>query len=70
MEMENKYNRTIRKEDVDIGMQYTITRMKYVTTKYGNILDLFVPKHFDSKAAEFEKKFKKPDIGMNLSVMK
>ena len=35
MKMENKYNRTIRKEDLDIGTEYTITGMKCVTTKYG-----------------------------------
>ena len=33
--MENKYNRTIRKEDSDIGIEYTVKGMKYVTTKYG-----------------------------------
>ena len=33
--MVNKYNRTIRKEDLDIGMEYTITGMKCVTNKFG-----------------------------------
>ena len=28
--MENKYNRTIRKEDLDIGMEYTIKAMNCV----------------------------------------
>ena len=34
MEIENKYDRTKRKEDLDIGMEYTIKAMKCVTTKY------------------------------------
>ena len=33
--MENKYNRTIRKEELDIGMEYTMIGMKWVTNKYG-----------------------------------
>ena len=38
MKMVYKCNRTIRKEDLDIGMEYTITGMKCITTKYGNKL--------------------------------
>ena len=38
MKMKSKYNRTIRKEDLDIGMEYTITRMKCVTNKNGKKL--------------------------------
>ena len=34
MKMENKYNRTVRKEDLDIIMDYTIKAMKCFTTKY------------------------------------
>ena len=57
------------------GMEYTIKGTKRVTTKYGNKLviiidfkgkmaDKFAPKRFDSKAVDFEKKFKKLDKGM------
>ena len=35
MKMVDKYNRTIRKEDLDIKRKHTITGMKCVTTKYG-----------------------------------
>jgi len=38
MKIENKYNRTIRKEDLDTRMEYTIKTLKYVTTKYVNKL--------------------------------
>ena len=69
MKLDNKYNRTIKKEDLDTGMEYTIKGIKYFTTKYAehiNIIidfedkfvDLFVPKHFDSTAADPDKKFK------------
>ena len=62
MKMENKYNRTGRKEDLDIGMECTITGKKCFTTKYekklviiidckGEMIDLFVPKRFDSKSS-------------------
>ena len=34
MKKENKYSRTSRKEDLVIEMGYTITRTKFVTTKY------------------------------------
>ena len=55
--MENKYNRTIRKEDLDNGTENAITGTKYVSKKYGNKLviiisykderfDLFSPKCF------------------------
>ena len=68
--MENKYNRTIRKEDLDIGMENTIKAMKFVTTKYwskiviiidfkGEMVDLFALKRFNSKAADLEKKLQK-----------
>ena len=40
--MENKYNQTIRKGKLDIGMDYTITGMKCVTTKYGKRLVIFI----------------------------
>ena len=33
--MENKYNRSIREDDLDIGMEYTTEAMKCMTTKYG-----------------------------------
>ena len=66
MEIENKYNRTSRKEDLVIEMGYTITGTKCVTTKYGKklviIIDLkgemgglFAPKSFDAKSAYLEK---------------
>ena len=32
MKMENKYNRTIRKEELDTGMEYIITGLKCVST--------------------------------------
>ena len=44
MKMKNKYSWTIRKEDLDIGMEYMITGMKCVTTKYGNKLVITI--HF------------------------
>jgi len=55
MKMVYKCNRTIRKEDLDIGMEYKITVMKCVTTKdrskpviainfKGEMVDLFSPK--------------------------
>lgn len=82
MKVENKYNRTVKKEDLDIGIEYTIKAMKNVVTKYGNklviiinfegeMVDIFAPKRFDSKAADFEKKFKKieKDKGMILKVI-
>jgi len=40
--MENKYNRTIRKEDLDIGMECTITGMKYITTEFGKKLVIII----------------------------
>ena len=33
MKMESNYNRATRKEDINIGMEHTITEMKCVTTK-------------------------------------
>ena len=70
MKIVNKYNQTIRKEDLDVGIEYTITGMKCVATKYGNkvvitihfkgeMVDLLVPKPFDSKAADLEKELQK-----------
>ena len=38
MKMENKYNQTIRKQNLDIGIEYTIKAMKCVIAKYGNKL--------------------------------
>ena len=35
IKMENKYNRTISKEDLDIGMEYMIKTLKFVPTKSG-----------------------------------
>jgi len=81
MKMEKKYNRTTRKEDLDIGMEYTIKEMKCITTKYGKklvitidfkaeIVDLFVTKRFDSKAADLQKKLTKLDKYMILKVRK
>ena len=69
MKMKNKYYRTIRKEDLDIGMEDKIIGKKCVTTKNGKklviimdfkeeIVDIFVPICFDSKAAGLEKKCK------------
>ena len=66
--MGNKYNGTNRKEDLDIGMEYTVTGMKCVTTKHEKkiviiidfkceVIDLFAVKHFGSQAADLEKKF-------------
>ena len=42
MNIENKYNQTIRKEDLDIGMEYMITAMKCVTTEHGNKLVIII----------------------------
>ena len=61
-------------------MEYTITGMKCVTTKYGKknviiidfkgeMVDLFALNRFDSKAADLEKKFKKLDKNMILKVI-
>ena len=77
MKMGNKYNRTIRKEDLDIGMEYRIKAMICVTTKYGKkiviiiglkaeMVDLFEPNYFDSKVAGLDKKLKKIVKGMIL----
>ena len=79
MKMENKYNRTIGKEVLDIGMEYTIEGMKCVTTKYGRklviivnfkgeLVDLFAPRHFSPEAADLEKNLKKLDKGNFLSL--
>ena len=70
MKMENKYNSTNGKEDLDIGMEYIFKAMKFVTTKYwskiviiidfkGEMVDLFALKRFNSKAADLEKKLQK-----------
>ena len=67
IKFENKHNRTIRKEDLDIKMEYTIKAMKCVTPKYrkkiiitidfkGEMAGLFAPKCIDSNAADLEKK--------------
>jgi len=56
----NKYNRIIRKKDLVIEMEYTITRTKCIKTTYGNrlvitihftceIIDLCAPKLLVSK---------------------
>ena len=66
IEMENKYNRTVWKEDLDIGIECTIKGMKCVTAKYGEkiviiidfkgeMVNLFATKYFDSKAADLVK---------------
>ena len=47
MKMINKYSRTIRKKDLNMGMEYTITGMKYVKTKCGNKLDITI--HYERK---------------------
>ena len=76
MKMENKYNRNIRKEDLDIAMEYVIAEMKCLT-RYGKKLAitidfkgvmviLFAPKRFDSKADDIENKYKKLDKGVIL----
>ena len=60
-------------------MEYTIKGTKCFKTKYGNevviiidfngeMVDLFAPKLFDSKAADLEKKFKKLGKCMPLKV--
>ena len=62
--MENKCDRTIQKEDLDLGMEYTIKGMKCVITKYrrkiviitdfkSKIVYLFALKRFNSKAARY-----------------
>ena len=61
-------------------MEYTIKPIKYITTKYGKkivitidfkgeMVYLFAPKRFDSKAAHLEKKFKKFDKVMILKAI-
>jgi len=68
MRIENKNNRTSRKEDLDIRMEYTITG-KTCVTKYGSkivitidvegeMADRFTPNRFLSKRADLEKEFK------------
>ena len=42
MKVENKYNRTIRKEDLVIGLEYTIKAMKSATAKYGKKIVIFI----------------------------
>ena len=70
MKIENKHDQTIRTEDLDIGMEYTIIGMNNVTNIYeyklvttvdfkGETVDLFAHKCFDSKAADLEKEFQK-----------
>ena len=74
MQNENGYNRTIRKDNLDIRMEYMITGMKCVRTRNGNKLVITIdfegemgwsiaPKRFDSKAADLLKKLKKIDKG-------
>ena len=38
MKTVNKFKWTIRKKDLDIGMEYTIEAIKCVTSKFGNKL--------------------------------
>ena len=42
MKTENKYGRTIRNEDLDIGMKYTIKAMICVTIKYGKQIVIII----------------------------
>ena len=67
--IEIKYHRIIRKEDLDIGMEYTIIGIKWLAAKHGKtitiiidfkgeMVDLVAPKRFDSKADDLEKKLK------------
>ena len=60
-------------------MEYTIIGIKWVAAKHGKtitiiidfkgeMVDLFSPKRFDSKADDFDKKNKKLDKGMVLKV--
>ena len=66
MKMENKYYQIIGKEDLDIGMEYTIKAMKCVTTKYRKkiviiivskceMVDLLAIKRFVSKASDLKR---------------
>ena len=70
MVMVNKCNWTFRKDDIDTGMEYTVTGMKCVTTINGKklvviihfkdeMVGLCTPKRFNSKAAGLEKKMRK-----------
>ena len=67
MKIGKKYNRTIRKEYLDQGIEYESKEMKCITTKYGNklviatnfkgeMVDLFAPKRPDSAAADLKKR--------------
>ena len=80
MKMENEYNLTIRKEYLDIGMEYTITGLKDVTAKFGKkiviiidfkgeMIGLCSPRHFDAKAADLEEKSKQLNKGMILKLI-
>ena len=62
-------------------MEYTIKATKCVTTKYGKktfitidfkgeMVDVFAPKRFDSKAADLDKKLKKIVKAMILRLRK
>ena len=45
MKGENKFNRTVKKEDLDIEMEYAIKGMKCLITKYGKkLLSLLILK--------------------------
>ena len=59
IKIENNYNQTVKKEGLDLGIEYEIKAMKCVKTKYGNKLaitisfkgeavDIFAKKQFDS----------------------
>ena len=77
--MENKYYRNIRKEDFDIEMvirsqkwnllQLNTKKIVIIIDFNGEMVDLFAPKCFDSKAVDFEKKLNKLDKVTNLKVI-
>ena len=61
-------------------MEYTITGIKWVAAEHGKtitiiidfkgeMVDLFAPKRFDSKADDLDEKIKKLDKGMVLKVI-
>ena len=80
MKKENKYSRTTRQEELDIGTEYLIKALKCVETKHrnkiviiidfkGEMVHLFTPKYFDSKTSDLDKKFKKLGKDMALKVI-
>jgi len=58
MKMEIKYNQIIKKEDLDIEMEYTGKKILLTFHFKDEMVDLLSAKRFDPKEADCEKKLK------------